>query len=167
MLTHVCFWSGVVQEEYDRLLGRICEEVSFGDIWLTFPEGGRDAVEITSNDMHSVQPGGSLSGNIIDFYIKWASLSILLLHSRTSGFIFCIIHALLPDRRYLWKGLSSYMNKDHLHFFNNFFFTQLADNGGASTESAQRKAAFAKVQKWAGEVNIFEKAYVFIPVYQR
>jgi len=60
----------VVQEEYDRLLGKICEEISHGDIWLTFPEGGRDAVEITSNDMKSVQPGGFLSDNVIDFYIK-------------------------------------------------------------------------------------------------
>lgn len=66
-----CFWfAGVAPEEYDRLLGKITEEISDGDVWLTFPEGGRDAVEITSNDMGSVQPGAFLSGNVIDFYIK-------------------------------------------------------------------------------------------------
>jgi len=40
-----------VQKKYDRLLGKICEEIPYGDERLTFPEGGHDSMEIASNDI--------------------------------------------------------------------------------------------------------------------
>ena len=62
MLTHGCF-SGVTQGEYGKF-GMQQDEV------LIFPEGEQDAVTITNHDMEGLQPGGLLSENIIDFYIK-------------------------------------------------------------------------------------------------
>ena len=65
MLTHACF-SGVTQDEY----GKVGMDEEQRDVVLIFPEGEQDAVTITNHDMEGLQPGGLLSGNIIDFYIK-------------------------------------------------------------------------------------------------
>ena len=61
--------------------------------------------------------------------------------------------------RYLQQTIVSSEKLKTLHFFNSFFFSKLAEVGGA--------AAFERVKKWTRKVNVFDKDFVFIPVNQR
>ena len=75
------------------------------------------------------------------------------------------LHTSLSDRRFLQKELRS-ADKNRLHFFDSRFFSVIKE-GDACAEAEQCKASFERVQKWTWEVNIFEKEYVFIPVFRR
>lgn len=96
---------------------------------LVYPEGDPDAVTITQKDIKILKPFEFLNDTIIDFYIK-----------------------------YLQQTIVSPEKLKTLHFFNSFFFSKLAEVGGA--------AAFERVKKWTRKVNVFEKDFVFIPVNQ-
>ncbi|KAG0579329.1 hypothetical protein KC19_4G091000 [Ceratodon purpureus] len=101
---------------------------------LTFPEGEDDAVTITVSDMEGLQPMRFLSNNIIDFYIKF-------LEARLSS----------EDR-------------ERFYFFNSFFFTKLLGNSSSFADIYECGVDYNGVRNWTGEVNLFEKDYIFIPI---
>ena len=37
---------------------------------LTYPEGENNAVTVSEKDMEGLEPGGCLSNNIVDFYVR-------------------------------------------------------------------------------------------------
>ncbi|KAG0619106.1 hypothetical protein M758_4G117300 [Ceratodon purpureus] len=116
--------------------GEIQDEVPQHEVVLVFPEGESDSVRIINSDIESLQPGEFLSGNLVDFYIK-----------------------------YLLKRLSS-TSQSRFHSFKSSFYSELVKTHGA-TKSEQCEASFEKdLMELTGEINIFEKAYVFIPVNQ-
>ncbi|PWA90947.1 Peptidase C48, SUMO/Sentrin/Ubl1 [Artemisia annua] len=61
--------------------------------------------------------------------------------------------------RYLQQLISSSENMiQNCHFFNTFFYSQLQKN--------YKGDSFLKFRKWWKRVNLFEKAYIFIPIHQ-
>jgi sentrin-specific protease 7 len=70
------------------------------------------------------------------------------------------------DCRYLERRLDT-ADRIRFYFFNSFFFTKLLGNTSASNDIDQCKVDYEQVRKWSGEVNLFEKDYIFIPVVRR
>lgn len=52
-------------------------------------------------------------------------------------------------------------DRTRFYFFNSFFFTKLLGNGGDMDEC---EFDYEGVRKWSGDVDVFEKEYIFIPV---
>jgi sentrin-specific protease 7 len=70
------------------------------------------------------------------------------------------------DCRYLERRLSA-EQKSLFYFFNSFFFTKLLGDSNATTDIDECEVDYKQVQRWTGEVNLFEKDYVFIPILRR
>jgi sentrin-specific protease 7 len=70
------------------------------------------------------------------------------------------------DCRHLERRLSS-EQKTRFYFFNSFFFRKLLGDSSASRDIDECEVDYKQVQRWTGEVNLFEKDYVFIPILRR
>jgi sentrin-specific protease 7 len=70
------------------------------------------------------------------------------------------------DCRYLESRLSS-EQINHFYFFSSFFFTKLLGDSNASRDIDECEVDYIQVRRWTGEVNLFEKDYVFIPIVRR
>ncbi|XP_020251629.1 ubiquitin-like-specific protease 1D isoform X2 [Asparagus officinalis] len=65
--------------------------------------------------------------------------------------------------RYLQKPLSpAGQPRGEYHFFNTYFFRKLRD---AISCKGDKDACFLKLRRWWKGVNIFQKAYIFLPIH--
>ncbi|XP_030553193.2 ubiquitin-like-specific protease 1D isoform X2 [Rhodamnia argentea] len=94
------------------------------------------SVEICYADIECLAPEHYLTSLIMNFYILYLQQQ-----------------ALKSD-----KGIHDY------HFFNTYFYKKLQE--ALSSEGKEKDALFAKFRRWWKGVNIFQKAYVFIPIHE-
>ncbi|XP_048232444.1 ubiquitin-like-specific protease 1D isoform X3 [Ricinus communis] len=95
----------------------------------------RESVEICYTDINSLAPNSFLTSPIMNFYIRYLRL-------QTS-----------PTN----KAISD------CHFFNTFFYKKLKQ--AVSYKGSDKESFFIKFRRWWKGVNIFQKAYVFIPIH--
>ncbi|KAF8016593.1 hypothetical protein BT93_H1957 [Corymbia citriodora subsp. variegata] len=94
------------------------------------------SVEICYADIECLAPEQYLTSPIMNFYILYLQQQ-----------------ALKSD-----KGIHDY------HFFNTYFYKKLQE--ALSCERMEKDTLFAKFRRWWKGVNIFQKAYVFIPIHE-
>ncbi|KAH9300691.1 hypothetical protein KI387_012274, partial [Taxus chinensis] len=94
-----------------------------------------DSVEICYSDMECLDPFSYLSSPIMNFYIRYLRRP----------------ESLKPTQR------NSY------HFFNTYFYSKLDE--ALCDQRLQDGGSLVKLRRWLKGVNIFEKAYVFLPIY--
>ncbi|KAK7317611.1 hypothetical protein RJT34_01995 [Clitoria ternatea] len=95
-----------------------------------------ECVEICYNDTDCLAPEGYLTSTIMNFYIRYLQQQASLKNS----------------------SLSDY------HFFNTYFYKKLKE--AVSYKQSDREMIFAKFRRWWKGVNIFQKAYVLIPIHE-
>ncbi|KAJ9169576.1 hypothetical protein P3X46_017751 [Hevea brasiliensis] len=96
----------------------------------------QESVEICYSDINCLDPEGFLTSPIMNFYIRYLRLQI----SPTN------------------KAICDY------HFFNTFFYKKLKQ--AVSYKGSDKESFFVKFRRWWKGVNIFQKAYVFIPIHE-
>ncbi|XP_055800667.1 ubiquitin-like-specific protease 1D isoform X3 [Solanum dulcamara] len=64
--------------------------------------------------------------------------------------------------RYLQKT-KPHADVDEYHFFNTYFYQKLKD---AVLSKNEKEASFVRLRRWWKGVNIFEKAYIFLPIHE-
>ncbi|KAK4786020.1 hypothetical protein SAY86_002709 [Trapa natans] len=94
------------------------------------------SVEICFTDLDCLKPEGYLTSPIMNFYI-----------------IYLQLQASLSSR-----GISDYL------FFNTYFYKKLQE--AVLCKGIVKDASFTKFRRWWKGVNIFQKAYVFIPIHE-
>ncbi|KAJ9176401.1 hypothetical protein P3X46_011718 [Hevea brasiliensis] len=94
------------------------------------------SVEICYSDISCLAPEGFLTSPIMNFYIRYLQLQI----SPTN------------------KAICDY------HFFNTFFYKKLKQ--AVSYRGSDKESFFVKFRRWWKGVNIFQNAYVFIPIHE-
>ncbi|XP_022869716.1 ubiquitin-like-specific protease 1D [Olea europaea var. sylvestris] len=66
--------------------------------------------------------------------------------------------------RYLQKSISPTCSEsDYYHFFNTYFYKKLKQDVLAKND---KETSFVKFRRWWKGVNLFEKAYIFLPVHE-
>lgn len=95
-----------------------------------------EAVEIYYSDMESLAPEAYLSSTIMNFYIRH-----------------------LQQRKAPADG-----ERCDYHFFNTYFYSKLKE--AVFSKQNEKEASFFKLRRWWKGVNIFEKAYIFLPIYE-
>ncbi|XP_057416870.1 ubiquitin-like-specific protease 1D isoform X2 [Lotus japonicus] len=95
-----------------------------------------ECVEICYKDTDCLAPEGYLSSTIMNFYIRYLQQQASLTNS----------------------SLSDY------HFFNTYFYKKLKE--AVSCKQSDRETIFVKFRRWWKGVNIFQKAYVLIPIHE-
>ncbi|XP_020225763.1 ubiquitin-like-specific protease 1D isoform X1 [Cajanus cajan] len=95
-----------------------------------------ECVEICYKDKDCLAPQGYLTSTIMNFYIQYLQQQALLTN----------------------RSLSDY------HFFNTYFYKKLKE--AVSYKQSDREMIFAKFRRWWKGVNIFQKAYVLIPIHE-
>lgn len=95
-----------------------------------------ESVEISFLDMECLAPEAFLSSPIINFYIRY-------LQNPTS-----------PSKK----------TRLDYHFFNTYFYQKLKE--AMLSKRNDREALFRKFRRWWKGVNIFEKAYILLPVHE-
>ncbi|KAK7383182.1 hypothetical protein VNO78_28855 [Psophocarpus tetragonolobus] len=95
-----------------------------------------ECVEICYMDTNCLAPEGYLTSTIMNFYIQYLQQQALLTN----------------------RSLSDY------HFFNTYFYKKLKE--AVSYKQSDREMIFAKFRRWWKGVNIFQKAYVLIPIHE-
>lgn len=107
------------------------------DIRIYYPERDHpESVEICLSDMECLAPFSYLSSAIMNFYIQYLQRSEFL---RTE-------------------------HKNDYHFFNTFFYSKLEEALDSKCKQEDGNS-FAKLRRWFKGVNIFEKAYIFLPIH--
>ncbi|KAK7361892.1 hypothetical protein VNO77_03982 [Canavalia gladiata] len=95
-----------------------------------------ECVEICYTDTKCLAPEGFLTSTIMNFYIRYLQQQASLTN----------------------RSLSDY------HFFNTYFYKKLKE--AVSCKQSDREMIFAKFRRWWKGVNIFQKAYVLIPIHE-
>ncbi|XP_021895808.1 ubiquitin-like-specific protease 1D [Carica papaya] len=95
-----------------------------------------ESVEICFKDMECLAPEGYLTSPIMNFYIQY-------LQQQAS-----------PSNRAIYD----------CHFFNTYFYKKLKE--ALSFKGNDKEAFFVKFRRWWKGVNIFQKAYVLIPIHE-
>lgn len=98
-----------------------------------------ESVEICYFDMKCLAPFSYLSSPIMNFYIRYLQS---------------------PESIITSKQCTDY------HFFNTYFYSKLND-ALQNHRRQQDGVSLAKLRRWLKGVNIFEKAYIFVPIYHR
>ncbi|KAJ8569807.1 hypothetical protein K7X08_006384 [Anisodus acutangulus] len=96
-----------------------------------------ESVVICYSDMESLAPEAYLSSTIMNFYIRY-----------------------LQQR----KSLADGERRDY-HFFNTYFYLKLQE--AVSSKQNDKEASFVKLRRWWKGVNLFEKAYIFLPIHEK
>ncbi|XP_059308494.1 ubiquitin-like-specific protease 1D isoform X2 [Lycium ferocissimum] len=65
--------------------------------------------------------------------------------------------------RYLQKT-KLHADVDAYHFFNTYFYQKLKE--AVLTKQNEKEASFVRLRRWWKGVNIFEKAYIFLPIHE-
>ncbi|KAF9673463.1 hypothetical protein SADUNF_Sadunf10G0027000 [Salix dunnii] len=106
------------------------------DAKISYPSRDDPAsVEIAYKDMDCLAPEAFLTSPIMNFYIRYLRLQAS------------------PGK----KATCDY------HFFNTFFYKKLEQ--AISYKGSDKESFFVKFRRWWKGVNIFEKAYILIPIH--
>lgn len=65
--------------------------------------------------------------------------------------------------RYLQKT-KPHADVDGYHFFNTYFYQKLKE--AVLSKQNEKEASFVRLRRWWKGVNIFEKAYIFLPIHE-
>ncbi|XP_049368920.1 ubiquitin-like-specific protease 1D isoform X4 [Solanum verrucosum] len=65
--------------------------------------------------------------------------------------------------RYLQKT-KPHADVDEYHFFNTYFYQKLKE--AVLSKQNEKEASFVRLRRWWKGVNIFEKAYIFLPIHE-
>ncbi|MED6185197.1 hypothetical protein PIB30_054701 [Stylosanthes scabra] len=95
-----------------------------------------ESVEICYSDIDCLAPEAYLTSTIMNFYIRYLKQQASLAN----------------------RSLSEY------HFFNTYFYKKLQE--AVSVKESDRGSFFVKFRRWWKGVNIFQKAYVLIPIHE-
>ncbi|XP_061372323.1 ubiquitin-like-specific protease 1D isoform X2 [Gastrolobium bilobum] len=95
-----------------------------------------ECVEICYTDIDCLVPAGFLTSTIMNFYMRYLQQQASLTN----------------------RSLSDY------HIFNTYFYKKLKE--AVSYKESDRETIFAKFRRWWKGVNIFQKAYVLIPIHE-
>jgi hypothetical protein len=70
---------------------------------------------------------------------------------------------------FLLLCVNQHRNRNIIHVFNTYFFTQLTSgwNGDRTSKSKRPKFNYYNVRRWTRTFNIFSKKHVFIPIHLR
>ncbi|KAJ3045203.1 hypothetical protein HDV00_011073 [Rhizophlyctis rosea] len=102
---------------------------------FVFPIDGKNSVAINPDDFLRLNDGEFLNDTVIEFYIKF------------------LMNELIPR--------SHPQRVQETHFFNSFFYEQLARKESGKYDA---DAAYQRVQKWTKRIDIFSMKYIFIPI---
>ncbi|XP_047962295.1 ubiquitin-like-specific protease 1D isoform X2 [Salvia hispanica] len=133
----------LVDEEKEELEGDVVDEtdqvgLSGKEARIYYPSrDDPEAIEICYLDMECLAPESYLSSPIMNFYIRY-------LQKPTSP---------TPSTR----------RKYNYHMFNTYFYEKLKQDVLTKTD---REDLFLKFRRWWKGVNIFEKAYIFLPIHE-
>ncbi|KAM3706410.1 hypothetical protein ACJW31_03G150400 [Castanea mollissima] len=107
------------------------------DAKITYPSrDDPESIEICYVDINCLAPEGYLTSTIMNFYIRYIQLQAS------------------PANR----AMCDY------HFFNTYFYNKLKE--AVSYKGSDKDTYFAKFRRWWKGVNIFQKAYVLIPIHE-
>lgn len=67
---------------------------------------------------------------------------------------------------WLMRKLST-ENKNRTYLFNANFYKTLTKKSDVITTDSKSKNRHNKVKKWTNNVNIFEKDFIFVPIYEK
>ncbi|MCD9639825.1 hypothetical protein HAX54_024568 [Datura stramonium] len=67
------------------------------------------------------------------------------------------------DGLYLQKT-KPHADVDEYHFFNTYFYQKLKE--AILIKHNEKEASFVRLRRWWKGVNIFEKAYIFLPIHE-
>ncbi|XP_022945620.1 ubiquitin-like-specific protease 1D [Cucurbita moschata] len=95
-----------------------------------------ESVEICFEDINCLDPEGYLTSTIMNFYIRY-----------------------LQQQAFSTKKVIC-----NYHFFNTYFYEKLKE--AVSNKGKDRENFFVKFRRWWKGVNIFQKAYVLIPIHE-
>ncbi|CAN4123954.1 unnamed protein product [Withania somnifera] len=95
-----------------------------------------ESVEIYYSDMGSLAPEAYLSSTIMNFYIRYLQQT----KSPTDG------------------------ERCEYHFCNTYFYNKLKE--AFCIKQNDSEASFVRLRRWWKGVNIFEKAYIFLPIHE-
>ncbi|XP_061372322.1 ubiquitin-like-specific protease 2 isoform X1 [Gastrolobium bilobum] len=110
---------------------------SLKDTKIYFPSrDDPECVEICYTDIDCLVPAGFLTSTIMNFYMRYLQQQASLTN----------------------RSLSDY------HIFNTYFYKKLKE--AVSYKESDRETIFAKFRRWWKGVNIFQKAYVLIPIHE-
>ncbi|XP_046490999.1 uncharacterized protein [Neodiprion pinetum] len=104
------------------------------------PAPARDAITINDRDCACLGKDKFLNDVIIDFYLKYLSLEVLLKEDQKRTYVF-----------------SS-------HFYKRLTHSHVSDANNRLLRATKRHSG---VQKWTKDVNIFEKDFIIIPINER
>lgn len=94
-----------------------------------------ECIELSTSDIECLEPERYITSPIMNFYI-----------------------------RYLRRPLSPIGKpRGEYHFFNTYFFSKLEE--AVSSCKGDRDERFMKLRRWFKGVNIFQKAYIFLPIH--
>ncbi|WMV24312.1 hypothetical protein MTR67_017697 [Solanum verrucosum] len=71
--------------------------------------------------------------------------------------------ASVSSSRYLQKT-KPHADVDEYHFFNTYFYQKLKE--AVLSKQNEKEASFVRLRRWWKGVNIFEKAYIFLPIHE-
>lgn len=130
----------VVLDEDEPQLGttELAKELAehMKDAKISYPSRDDPAsVEIAYNDMDCLAPEAFLTSPIMNFYIRYIRLQASPANKATCDY----------------------------HFFNTFFYKKLEQ--AISYKGSDKESFFVKFRRWWKGVNIFEKAYILIPIH--
>ncbi|XP_058088954.1 ubiquitin-like-specific protease 1D isoform X2 [Magnolia sinica] len=94
-----------------------------------------ECVELCGSDMECLSPESPLSSTIMNFYIRYLQRPIS------------------PTGR---------LRGDY-HFFNTYFYKKLEE--AISNKRSDKDMFYAKFRRWWKGINIFQKAYIFLPIH--
>lgn len=105
------------------------------DAKITYPSrDDPESIEICYADIDCLAPEGYLTSTIMNFYIRY------------------IQQQASPANRAIWD----------YHFFNTYFYNKLKE--AVAYKGSDKDTYFVKFRRWWKGVNIFQKAYVLIPI---
>ncbi|KAI5572759.1 hypothetical protein POPTR_010G040600v4 [Populus trichocarpa] len=130
----------VVLDEDEPQLGttELAKELAehMKDAKISYPSRDDPAsVEIAYKDMDCLAPEAFLTSPIMNFYIRYIRLQASPANKATCDY----------------------------HFFNTFFYKKLEQ--AISYKGSDKESFFVKFRRWWKGVNIFEKAYILIPIH--
>ncbi|KAK1376547.1 ubiquitin-like-specific protease 1D [Heracleum sosnowskyi] len=112
-------------------------DASMKEIKIYFPSRCHpESVEINYVDVQCLAPETYLSSTIMNFYIRYLEQSTITSDS---------------DRR-------------RYHFFTTYFYEKLKE--AVQDKKNDAKDMFSKFRRWWKGVNIFQKAYIFLPIHE-
>ncbi|KNA24949.1 hypothetical protein SOVF_011010 [Spinacia oleracea] len=93
-----------------------------------------ESLEILRSELKCLEPGECLTSTIMNFYIRFLQ------------------EECCPDNS----------SQQNFYFFNTYFYSKLQD--AVADQKSGKESPFKKCRRWWKGVNIFQKAYMFLPI---